>query len=109
MFFSYPKDFKERKLYPGVRHRVIWGERTMVVYAEIEPNVALPSHSHAVEEQMGMVLEGELEITLGGETRILKKGDSFVAPPNVEHRARTLGQPAVYLDIFSPPREDFKK
>ena len=108
MFFSYPGDFKELRVVPGVVHHVVSSERIMLVVAEIEPNTSLPPHTHAVEEQMGMVLEGELEMTVGGETRKLKKGDAYIAPPNVEHGGRTGEKPAIYIDIFSPPREDFK-
>jgi quercetin dioxygenase-like cupin family protein len=57
---------------------------------------------------MGMVLEGEIELTISGETKKLTKGQMFLVPPNAEHSAVIGEQPTVVLDVFSPPREDYK-
>ncbi len=109
MFF-HPEDFKERELSPGVMTKLVWGEKLMFSYVTIQPNAPIvPLHSHP-QEQMGIVLEGEFGLTIGKETRRLKKGDVFLVPPNVPHgTAFTTDKVAISLDVFSPPREDFKK
>lgn len=57
---------------------------------------------------MAIILEGEFEMTIGGETRQLKKGDMYLVPPDVTHSGATHDKEALVLDVFSPPREDFK-
>ncbi len=110
MFFTKPEDFKKRELSPKVTSQIVWGERITLSYVSIEPNNPIPPlHSHP-HEQMGMVLEGKVALTIGNETRILKKGDAFLIPPNILHGLAVPSEkPAKVLDIFSPPREDFKK
>ena len=54
------------------------------------------------------MLEGELEMNIAGESRILKPGDGYVIPGGVEHYARSGDVPAKVLDIFAPVREEFK-
>jgi quercetin dioxygenase-like cupin family protein len=109
MFFTFPKDFRNRELSPQVTTRLAWGEKLMISYVTIEANAPVPPlHSHP-NEQMGMVLEGEVGLTVGDETRRLKKGDAFRVPPNVRHGlAYTSEKQAIVLDIFSPAREEFK-
>ena len=74
---------------------------------ELSPGCLVPRHSHP-HEQVGIVLEGELEFTIGDETRIVKTGEVFVIPGGVEHSVKVGEQPARALDIFSPVREDYK-
>ena len=107
MFFSYPKDFKEKELVPGFVLRLIWGERVMLSHVTAQPHSTLPTHRHP-HEQAGIVIEGELKLTIGNETRLCKKGDAFTIPGNVEHSAVCGDKPTVVLDVFSPPREDYK-
>jgi quercetin dioxygenase-like cupin family protein len=107
MFFSYPTDFKMRELAPGIRSYLAWGEKLMFSLVYLEPNTAIGRHRHE-HEQMGLVLEGTLEITVGSESRVLSTGDAYVVASNVEHNARTFGESAQVLDAFAPPREDYK-
>jgi len=60
----------------------------------------VPPHSHGA--QWGMVIEGEMRLTAGEETRDLKKGDSYVIPAGVVHSAVFLTR--VYaVDVFADP------
>lgn len=106
MFFSYPRDFKERELVPGIVLRLVWGERVMLSYATFQPNSTLLTHSHP-NEQTGIVIEGELKLTIGNETRLCKGGDAFTIPGNVEHSAVNGDKLTIVVDTFSPPREDY--
>lgn len=110
MFFTFPGDFKDRELSPQVTTQLVWGEKLMLSYVTIQPEAPIvPLHSHP-HEQMGIVLEGEVGMAIGNETRRLRKGDAFQVPPNVPHGlAYTFKKQAIVLDIFSPPREEFKK
>jgi quercetin dioxygenase-like cupin family protein len=77
----------------------------MVCEFTFEPEVTIPIHSHP-HEQIGYVVEGQVEMNIGGEKAILHKGDSYCAPSNVPHGALIL-MPTIIIDTFSPPREDY--
>ena len=107
MFFSYPQDFKEKQVAPGVVLRIVWGERIMLSQVTFQRNSNVPTHSHP-NEQTGIVLEGELKFTIGNDTYLCHKGDAYTIPDNVEHSAATGDKPAMVLEAFNPPREDYK-
>jgi quercetin dioxygenase-like cupin family protein len=92
---------------PGAQLRVAWGEKIMLSYVELAPGGKVPLHSHP-HEQGGICIEGAMEFTIEDETRIIKRGESWMIPGGVTHAVRALEQGAVALDIFSPPREDYK-
>ena len=48
------------------------------------------------------------EMTIGGETRKMKPGDAYVIPPGVEHSLQGTDGWGLALDVFSPPREEYK-
>ena len=106
MFYDFPKDFKELEPVPGVLTRLVWGQNLMLSHDTLPPNYDYPFHGHP-EEQMGIVLEGKSVITLGDETKLLKKGDMYHVPSNLSHKIVTHTQGAVFLNIFSPPRETY--
>ena len=66
--------------------RAIASEFGMVVFFHFHKDVVLPPHSHL--GQWGTVLEGELELTIGDETRIYRRGDTYNIPPHVVHSAK---------------------
>ena len=107
---SYFKDAQSRdymQLVEGARTRTFWGERILLSLVEIDANSEVPKHTHP-HEQAGILIEGELEMGIGGEVKVLKPGDMYIIPGDVEHYARCGDTPALALDIFSPVREEFK-
>ncbi len=96
-----------KKLREGVLSRLVSGEKLMMAFMELEANLSDVPHQHP-HEQCGIVLEGEMELTIGDQKRLLKPGDTYFIPSNVRHGGRTYEKPAKVLDIFSPPREDYK-
>jgi quercetin dioxygenase-like cupin family protein len=104
-FFSF-NDSKYKDVVPGVRMRSAHLEKAMLTYFELESEAVVPAHSHP-HEQITLVLEGELEFTMEGETRILRKGEGVSIPPNIEHKAVVLSQPVKAVDAWYPVREDY--
>ena len=95
------------ELVPGARTRTFWGEQMLFSLVEVDANSEVPLHTHP-HEQGGIIIEGELEMSIGGEVRLLKPGDMYMIPGNVEHYTKAYAVKAVALDIFSPVREEFK-
>ena len=94
------------EIVPGVRIRTLWGDSVMLSLVESDPHADVPEHSHP-HEQGGLVLEGEFEMTIGGERRALRRGMSYVIPGGVPHALHGGSERALVLDVFSPPREDY--
>ncbi len=96
-----------RKLFPGVEIHATAGEGLMLSLVEFEPGSVVPEHSHP-HEQMGMMISGRAEFTVGGVTRVLGPGEMWRIPGHVPHKVRALDGPAVALDVFHPVREDYR-
>jgi quercetin dioxygenase-like cupin family protein len=96
------------ELADGVAFRPVFGKNLMLNFVSFGPGRGFPTHAHP-EEQLGMVLEGEMEWTIGSETRLLRKGSIYVVPANVPHEGHTMGGGCLVLDVFSPPRSGFRE
>ena len=94
-------------IFPGVVIRTTAGEGMMLSVVTFEPGSAVPDHAHP-HEQMGMMISGHLEFTVGGLTRVLGPGDQWKIPGGVVHSVRALDGPAVALDVFHPVRDDYR-
>lgn len=106
MYFIDPKETLKKQLAPGVTLNLAWSEQLMLSVVELEPGSVVPMHSHP-HEQAGIVLEGEFDMTIGGETRRARKGDMYIIPGGVEHAVYTGSEHAVALDVFHPIREEY--
>ncbi len=92
--------------FDGIEIRTTSGSQMMLSVVHLESGAVVTEHSHP-HEQMGILISGRLEFTIGGETRVLEPGDIWNIPGNVAHRVVAVGGPAVALDCFHPVREDY--
>jgi quercetin dioxygenase-like cupin family protein len=106
-YFIEPENRSSMELVPGALTRTFWGQHMLLSLVEIEAHAEVPRHVHP-HEQAGVLLEGEMEMGIGDEVRVLQPGDMYIIPGNVEHYARCGDIPARALDIFSPLREEFQ-
>ena len=97
-----------RELAPGITARVFPGAHAMLSVVTLEPHSVSPVHSHS-NEQWGVCLEGEWIRIQDGVEHHVKAGDFWQTPPHVPHGGRATDKRAVVLDIFSPPREEYRK
>ena|SRR5438105_15685975 len=96
-----------KTIFPGVTITTAWGEHLMLSFVTFEyGGASVPTHTHP-HEQMGLGLEGEFELTIDEETRVIRSGDSYAIPGNTPHSAVSLG-PARALDVFHPIRDDYR-
>jgi quercetin dioxygenase-like cupin family protein len=94
------------EIFPGVEILTTAGKNLMLSVVRFEPNAVVEEHSHP-HEQMGVLLEGRVEFTIGGVTRLLGPGDIWRIPGGVMHSVRALDGPVRALDVFCPVREDY--
>jgi quercetin dioxygenase-like cupin family protein len=90
----------------GIERQIVTGERMMICRLSFAPAVVTAVHSHP-HEQMTIVERGRVRFHVAGEERLASAGDVLLFVSGVEHGATILDEPAVLIDIFSPPREDF--
>ena len=102
--FARVDDIPSVEFVEGLGFRPVLGESMLANFVSFAPHTEAPVHTH-VEEQIVIVLEGEMEFDLDGEVRTMRPGDVAVVPPWVPHGARTLESTCLEVDIFSPPRQ----
>jgi quercetin dioxygenase-like cupin family protein len=103
-----PIDGLFRELGPGLTTRIFAGEQAMLSIVVIAPHAQGTMHHHP-EEQWGVLLEGSAIRYQGGEEIAVKKGDFWRTPGHVPHTMKAGADGARVLDIFSPPRPEYKK
>jgi quercetin dioxygenase-like cupin family protein len=91
------------EMVPGLEFQPVLGENVMVNFVRFAPHTEAPLHWHD-EEQISFVLDGELEFEVGGEVRVVRRGEAIVIPPNTPHAARTHEGTCLEVDVFHPPR-----
>ena len=93
---------------PGLGFRPVLGQRTLTNFVSFAPGAVAPRHVHE-EEQIVIVVEGELVFDLDGDVRTMRKGDVAVVPSWVPHAAWTTDSACEEIDVFSPPRQSLLK
>ena len=99
-------DIPLTELRPGSVTGIVPGSNFTLSFLRLSPGLDAKLHSHP-EEQAVVVLEGELDMALGGKLYRVHAGEVAVIPGGVPHSAVTLDQPCRVIDIFSPARKDF--
>ena len=97
-----------RELGPGLTTRIFAGEQAMLSVVTIAPGAQGTMHHHP-EEQWGVLLEGSAVRFQGGEQIAVKKGDFWRTPGGIPHTMRAGPDGCRVLDIFSPPRPEYRK
>lgn len=96
-------DLQALELVPGLAFRPITTDRVMANFVTFEPNAPTATHHHS-EQQIAIVLSGELHFTVGEESRVMRAGDCVVIPPHVPHGGHSGPDGCEVIDVFSPPR-----
>lgn len=97
----------DHDIFPGVQIHTVAGEQLMISLVDLEPNSEVAMHSHP-HEQMGYLLEGELDFTIGDERRTVKPGEYWRIPGGIEHGCKAGDMKTRALDIFHPVRDDYR-
>jgi len=85
--------------FTGVKAWILQGERHQLIFFEMQPTAKVPQHSHAYP-QWGMVIEGAMNLTVNGKTRLCQKGDDYLIPAQAKHSA-TFQVVTRVMDLFS--------
>jgi quercetin dioxygenase-like cupin family protein len=74
---------------PGWRGRSFNSPSMTFVHYEFDAGASIHEHHH-MQEEVWTVIEGALEVTIGGVTQVARPGMVAIAPPNTAHSVRAL-------------------
>ena len=95
-------------LRPGSDTAIVPASNVTLSFLRLSPGLDAKLHSHP-QEQVVVVLEGELDLVLDGKLYRVHGGEVSVIPGGVAHSAVTLSEGCKVLDIFAPARKDFEE
>ena|SRR5579864_9339946 len=90
---------------PGWNGRYFHSENMTFAYYEFKGGSTIHEHFHPQEEVYD-VIEGELELTIDGETRIIRPGIVAIVPSNARHWVKALSDGRAII-VDSPARPEF--
>ena len=100
------KDIPSKEVVKGITGHYAHGKDLTFGYVEIKAGSNLPEHHHP-HEQITYIIEGQLDMTIGGKFCPLSAGMYYVIPSNVPHSA-VAKVDCKAIDVFNPVREDYK-
>ncbi|WP_424630398.1 cupin domain-containing protein [Bradyrhizobium sp. SYSU BS000235] len=81
------------------------GGAYLVLEVEADPRMGVPLHAHINEEEHFIVIDGTLQIAVGGETQDFPAGSSVTVGKGVPHAWCNLTDSVVrFMAIFTPGR-----
>ena len=83
---------------PGIRSKLESGSNLTMALMEIAPNKEGTAHDHPFD-QCGIVIEGEIEMSVGEEKKLLKPMETYFIPGGIKHNWKTSVLSAKILDI----------
>ena len=105
MTFLAAEAMKTAEPLPGWRGRFWHSANMSFAHYRVDAGSAIHAHYHPYEE-VWLVIEGELEVTVGDETRTAGPGGVAVIPPDVTHSVRALTAGVAVVTNY-PVRHDF--
>ena len=84
----------------SVDARLLQGSTACAIFLEAVQDTVVPEHRHGA--QWGIVVDGELNLTIGSEARVRRKGEEYYIPAGVAHAA-VLKKGTRIIDVFDDP------
>ena len=85
---------------PGIMSKAEIGADLIMVYMEIAARKEDTGHKHSFD-QCGIVLEGQIEMFIDEERRLLGSNESYFVPSGKQHGWKTFDNPVRLLDVSS--------
>lgn len=83
---------------PGIMSKAEIGENLIMVCMQIDPEKEDTGHEHTFD-QCGIVIEGQIEMFVGREHRLLNANETYFIPAGERHGWKTFAKPVKLLDI----------
>ncbi|HEX2506329.1 MAG TPA: cupin domain-containing protein [Gaiellaceae bacterium] len=89
------------EIFPGVRLHAIGGEQVLLCRVTYEPGKTVERHAHPETEQLMAIVDGSVDVVVGGESRTLSVGDVCVVNRGVEHELYSEGG-VTFFEALAP-------
>jgi quercetin dioxygenase-like cupin family protein len=83
---------------PGIMSKAKIGDNLIMVCMEIDAKNEDTGHKHTFD-QCGIVLEGQIEMFIDEDRRLLNSNESYFIPSGKQHGWKTFDKSAKILDI----------
>lgn len=100
MSFWNLKTLKLDEFRPGILSKLESGTNLTMAFMEIAPNKEGSAHDHPFD-QCGVVMEGEIEMSVGEETKLLRPRETYFIPAGIKHHWKTFASSARILDVVA--------
>ncbi|MBM4341195.1 MAG: cupin domain-containing protein [Deltaproteobacteria bacterium] len=85
---------------PGIWSKIESGKNLTMAVMEITPGKEGMAHEHPFD-QCGIVVEGEIEMSVGEEKKLLKAMETYFIPAGTNHNWKTFTSSAKILDVVA--------
>ena len=89
------------QIFPTVKLHAIGGDQVLLCRVEYEPGTTVPRHRHEDTEQLMVIVEGDVTMTIGDERKTLGPGDVAVVNRGIEHELHSQGG-LVFFEALAP-------
>lgn len=100
------KSLRVTERLPGWHGRYFHSESMTVAHYDFVRGASIHEHFHP-QEEVYEVIEGELELTIDGETQIARPGVAAIVPANARHTVKALTDGRAII-VDSPRRPEFE-
>ncbi|MBW1703906.1 MAG: cupin domain-containing protein [Deltaproteobacteria bacterium] len=83
---------------PGINSKAEIGDDLIMVCMEIDPGKEDVGHEHSFD-QCGIVLQGQIEMFMGDERRVLNTNETYFIPSGELHGWKTFDNKVLLLDV----------
>jgi quercetin dioxygenase-like cupin family protein len=94
------KSLKLEEFRPGLWSKAEFGTNLTMAFMEIAANKEGGSHDHPFD-QCGIVIEGEVEMSIGDEKKMLRPMETYFVQAGVRHGWKTFVSSARILDVVA--------
>ena len=88
-------------IFDGVGLRAIAGDQVFLGHVTYAPGTTVALHRHEHTEQVMLILDGSVTMTIAGETREMRAGDVCVVNRGVEHELHSA-EGVTFIEALGP-------
>ena len=85
----------------GVRLHAIGGDQVLLCRVRYEPGKHVPWHAHEHTEQVMLIVDGEVEMTIEEDTATLRAGDVVVVNRGLHHKLHSENG-VTFMEALAP-------
>jgi quercetin dioxygenase-like cupin family protein len=100
------KNINPKQLAPGITGYYAHGDKSTFGYVELKKGSTVPLHHH-MNEQITYMIEGQLDMVIGGIACSLTNGMYHIIHSDTPHSAIAITD-CKLIDVFGPVREEYK-